>query len=168
MTHHHPGFTHRFAATELDTRHALSSIMARLRQIGLPDEQAGSIEIALAEVVNNIVEHAYANIDKGEVLIRAVVGPGDIRVLLVDWGPPLPGARLPDCCPASLGEKTADLPEGGFGWFLIHTIARNIHYRRFLGRNHLRLTFRLIPAVPHDNRPDRNVIRVDHSAPKTP
>lgn len=117
MTHHHPGFTHRFAATELDTRHALSSIMARLRQIGLPDEQAGSIEIALAEVVNNIVEHAYANIDKGEVLIRAVVGPGDIRVLLVDWGPPLPGAVCQIAARQALVRKPPICPKAALAGF---------------------------------------------------
>lgn len=164
MTRHHLGFTHSFAATELDTRHALSTIMARLRQIGLTDEQAGSIEIALAEVVNNIVEHAYAGLEQGNVVIRTVVANGFIRVLLVDWGPPLPGRRLPNCRPASIGEKISDLPEGGFGWYLIYTLTGKIHYRRLLGRNHLRLLFRQIPpVVPTQHHSARN-----QPAPKTP
>ncbi|WP_280514091.1 hypothetical protein [Allosediminivita pacifica] len=35
----------------------------------------------------------------------------------------------------------AGLPEGGFGWFLIHELARELAYRHDGGMN--RLTFRL-------------------------
>jgi serine/threonine-protein kinase RsbW len=128
----HPGFSHGFAATDQDTRAALATIMARLRQIGVTDEQAGGVEIALAEVVNNILEHAYSGVEPGRILLRAISAQGLLQLLLVDWGAPLPDEEL---------------PEGGFGWFLIRTLARDVRYRRANGRNHLRLTFDLIPAI---------------------
>lgn len=147
MSATHAGFTHIFVASEQDTRCALAEIMARLRTIGVPDEQAGGVEIALAEVINNVVEHAYANVDLGEILVRAVVMEGEMRLLVADEGAALPGGALPEGKPANIDTALDDLPEGGFGWFMIRTLTRDIRYRRVGERNHLRLIFDLIPAV---------------------
>lgn len=141
------GFTHEFMATELDTRGALSDIMMRLRRIGVSQEQIGAVEIALAEVVNNIVEHAYRDIAHGRVVFRAGVNDTMLRVLLVDAGATLPGGTLPEGKPANIDTPLEDLPEGGFGWFMIRALARTIRYRRMGGRNHLQLTFDLIPGA---------------------
>ncbi|MDU9006835.1 ATP-binding protein [Sedimentitalea todarodis] len=147
MSGKHTGFTHGFAATEHDTRGALAEIMMRLRIIGVPDEQAGGVEIAVTEAVNNIVEHAYRDVDRGSIMIRAGVTGNVLRVLLVDEGAELPGAELPAGRPANIDTALDDLPEGGFGWFMIRTLTRDIRYRRWRGRNHLRLQFDLIPTV---------------------
>lgn len=147
MSGKHADFTHRFAATEQDTRSALAEIMTRLRTIGVTDEQAGGVEIAVAEVVNNIVEHAYRDVAPGAVVIRAGVTSNVLRVLLVDEGAELPGSELPEGKPANIDTVLDDLPEGGFGWFMIRTLARNIRYRRWRGRNYLRLIFDMIPGV---------------------
>lgn len=143
----HPGFTHCFAATEQDTRTALAEIMDQLRRIGVTDEQAGGVEIALAEVVNNIVEHAYEGLKPDRIVLRAVVRRGKLRLLLVDHGGPLPDEELPEGKPADIEKATAELPEGGFGWFLIRTLTRDIRYRRSGNSNHLLLIFDLLPAV---------------------
>ncbi|MEY8827958.1 ATP-binding protein [Sedimentitalea sp. XS_ASV28] len=141
------GFTHTFMATEQNTRIALAEIMTHLQTVGVPEEQAGGVEIALAEVVNNIVEHAYREVAEGRVVFRAGVKGNVLRVLIVDAGVELPGSTLPEGKPANLDTGLNELPEGGFGWFMIRTLTRDIRYRRLRGRNHLRLMFDLIPKV---------------------
>ena len=147
MSRTHKGFAHDFAATEQNTREALAEIMMRLRTIGLSDEQAGAVEIALAEAVNNIVEHAYRDAGPGVALVRARVSGSVLLVLLVDQGRQLPGAELPEGKPANIDTTIDQLPEGGFGWFMIRAIARDVRYKRWRGRNHLRLIFDLIPGI---------------------
>ncbi len=141
------GFIHGFAATEQETRGALAEIMDSLRAIGVTDAQAGAVEIALAEAVNNIVEHAYRDVDPGPAAIRASVSGNVLRVLLIDEGAELPGAELPEGKLANVDTALSDLPEGGFGWFMIRTLTRDIQYKRWRGRNHLRLEFDLIPGM---------------------
>lgn len=147
MSRTNTGFTQEFAATEQGTRGALAEIMTRLRKSGVTDEQSGAVEITLAEAVNNIVEHAYQDVDPGMALIRARVSGNVLWVLLVDEGTELPGAGLPDGKPANIATTRDDLPEGGFGWFMIRALTRNVRYRRWHDRNHLRLVFDLIPEV---------------------
>jgi len=62
----------------------------------------------------------------------------DCRVL--DDGRPMPEGRLP-CGREDWPTARDQLPEGGFGWFLIRTLAMDLCYNRIEGRN--RLAFRL-------------------------
>lgn len=147
MSGTHAGFTWEIAATEQGTRGALAEIMMRLRALGVTDEQAGAVEIVLAEAVNNIVEHAFQNVDPGMALIRARLSGNTLQVFLVDEGAEFPGAELPEGKPTNIDTALDNLPEGGFGWFMIRTLTRNVRYRRWRARNHLRLVFALIPEV---------------------
>ena len=54
----------------------------------------------------------------------------------------LPGADMPE-----LEVDTSNLPEGGFGWPLIQSLASSVGYRRRLGVNRLEIAFQL-GAVP--------------------
>lgn len=98
-----------------------------------------SAEIVLAEVLNNIVEHAYA-MAPGEIEVTLKVDAGMLECSIADCGKPMPGGQLPESAAPALGNLT-DLPEGGFGWLLIRTLARDLEYSRLDGRN--RLSFRL-------------------------
>ena len=49
-----------FKATELEARSAIAETSGRLRAAGVPSARADEIEIALAEAINNVVEHAFA------------------------------------------------------------------------------------------------------------
>ncbi len=121
--------------------------MTKLRGIGLADEQTGGIEIVLAEVVNNIVEHAYEGLPPGQVLVSGKAAKGTLQLQVADQGKALPDGRLPAGKPADVSGPVSDLPEGGFGWFMIRTLTRDIRYRRDGGSNRLDLTFDLIPPA---------------------
>jgi len=97
-----------------------------------------SAEIVLAEVLNNVVEHAYAEDGIGRVTVEIQVSQDRFDCLVQDSGQglppgPLPGAAMPK---ADLAVPQ-DWPEGGFGWALVRELPCNLSYRRAEGRNSL-------------------------------
>jgi serine/threonine-protein kinase RsbW len=127
-----------FPGTPYAVREALAALIGGPLLGAVPEEERGTAELVLAEALNNIVEHAYAQGPGDiEVTIRRVQGDLDCRI--VDKGLPMPDddppqGRLPV-------QDPDDLPEGGFGWFLIRTLSRDLRYARVGCRNEL--TFRL-------------------------
>lgn len=95
----------------------------------------GVAQIVLAEVLNNIVEHAYAD-SPGEIFIGLAHHPDGVWVTIKDRGHAFPKEELPQGLLPEMG-SLADLPEGGFGWYLIRTLVRNLTYLRADGQNNL-------------------------------
>ena len=129
-------------ATDIGTRNAMAQITTDLSQL-LPPERVGIIEIALTEIFNNIVEHAYADMPDGEIRLRAFLQDSILRFEICDDGMPLPGLELPAGREQDLSVSRENLPEGGFGWMLIRTAARDLHYDRNDGTSCLQVTFDL-------------------------
>lgn len=97
----------------------------------LASDLRGTVELVLAEVLNNVAEHAYAD-SSGHVAVTVALQPGALWCEVVDEGAPMPGGILPE---GRLPE--VELPEGGFGWHLIRTMTRDLQYRRQRGTNRL-------------------------------
>ncbi|MEP2717734.1 ATP-binding protein [Pseudophaeobacter sp.] len=138
-------FACSFTATELDARSGISTVMERLRDIDLPEDRAGDVQIALAEAVNNVVEHAYGDTTTGDVRIQCRIADEILHIQISDAGPPLPNGELPAGTPAEISGPLETLPEGGFGWFLIRELTCRLHYARENGNNQLSLFFELFP-----------------------
>lgn len=102
----------------------------------LADAERTTAQIVLAEVLNNIVEHAYAG-QGGRIDLLLAPEVGGLRCVVTDCGVPMPSGRLPK----GRSPRPGDLPQGGFGWFLIRSLARDLRYSREGGRNEL--SFRL-------------------------
>lgn len=94
----------------------------------LTEDSRGTVEIVLAEVLNNVVEHAYARYP-GPIEVTITSGQGYLFVRMVDRGLPMPNEDLPG---AGLGKapNIQDLPEGGFGWYLIRSLSQELTYLR--------------------------------------
>lgn len=120
-------------------RATLRALFAGRRLGHLAEADRGAAEIVLAEVLNNVVEHAYAGA-AGEIELTIRVAGGGLDCTVMDDGRPMPGGEAPE---GKAGDLLggADLPEGGFGWLLIRALTRELTYRRIGGRNCL--TFRL-------------------------
>ncbi len=123
--------------TAASVRLALGHVTGRLDEIGLSKERCGAVELVLAEAMNNVVEHAYAEAGGDIELTIWQVNDG-LLCEVVDDGRPMPGGALPAGAPIRLDCPRHDLPEGGFGWFLIREIATELCYVREGGRNRLR------------------------------
>jgi len=136
------GFHRRIEAQEQAVRALLAETRAWLRARDVSEATCGTVEIALAEALNNIVEHAYAG-RAGRIGIAAVLDGAQLRCTLTDRGRPLPGLCPPEGDGPALDRTGAEMPEGGFGWFLIRTLTRAQRYERTADVNRLTLAFEL-------------------------
>lgn len=114
-----------------------AQIVASIRHLGLSAEDLDKIQIILAEVINNITEHAYQDCPDQEIEVLVAKCDQGICFHFIDSGIGLPNGQIPESIQPSVDREIADLPEGGFGWFLISTLADNVRYDRKHGQNHL-------------------------------
>lgn len=127
----------------LAVRTALQSILAQLVENGLSVTDCGITELVLAEVFNNIVEHAYSIGDPGPIELQITHIGLNLQCRIADHGQSMPHEKLPTVAHANLSCEPQDLPEGGWGWLIIHELAEDIKYTRNYGRNILE--FKLSP-----------------------
>ena len=123
------------ASTPMLVRKALREILRHPVMAYLPAVVRGNAELVLAEALNNIVEHAYDGVI-GHIDLRLQLRSGRLLCDIFDRGAPMPNSELPTgLAPPIKTDK--DLPEGGFGWFLIRSLTENLAYGRIGARNHL-------------------------------
>lgn len=116
-------------------RRLLARTMAHPILAGEGEATRGTVEIVLAEALNNIVEHAYRD-GAGAFSLRGRWYRGTLCLELRDEGRPLPDHRLPEGRPLDPAGD-GDPPEGGFGWFLIRSLTIGLRYRRTAAGNSL-------------------------------
>ena len=146
----HPMLHRIFRADPMTVREALAYLLERFD--GSADEEViARVELALAEVLNNICEHGSQHDAVrlgGRVhapLIHLCVArhTGGIACAITDDGRPLPPTCLdPRTLPYILSEPLDDeviamLPEGGFGWYIIQDLTASLSYFREGRRNFL-------------------------------
>ncbi|MFT3687661.1 ATP-binding protein [Paenirhodobacter sp.] len=129
---------HSFEAHPQAVRLALKQTLERLVS-KLSPEEAGALELVLAEVCNNIVEHGYANHASGTIALSIYPEGESLLCTVGDRGNALPRRCLD--APDRARPCPEELPEGGFGWFLIRDLVQDLHYCRDGNRN--LLVFRL-------------------------
>ena len=133
-----------------DVRGALSALLAGLGPLALDVEETGTVELVMSEALNNIVEHAYADRKRKEAIhIRCRQLRDGLHLRIVDRGMAMPDGKTPIGMAQNIDVDANDMPEGGFGWFLIQDLAKDIRYQR-VGRTNqldLRLAVALHAAV---------------------
>lgn len=117
-------------------RGALERLMAGPILAGFSDDARGMAELVLAEAMNNIVEHAYPAPEVGEITLTLWQSEGEVACRITDRGVSMPDETLPKGLLPDHADG-AGLPEGGFGWFLIRTLARDLRYARLGTLNEL-------------------------------
>ncbi|QBX35772.1 ATP-binding protein [Paracoccus liaowanqingii] len=148
-----PMFHRVLDANPVTVRAALQDV----RQRFLPEvseDTLGRLELVLAEVMNNVTEHApLEGPDPAPAVARPPVihlcivrHDGGLACALTDDGVSLPeGCILPRSLPALI---PGDLPEGGFGWFLIQDLTQALCYYREDSRNYLAFSLPFVPPEP--------------------
>lgn len=111
-----------------------------MRQVGVADRKNKNIQIVLAEALNNIIEHGFERENAGLIEIDIEVSGGTVVIHLSDNGksftPPTPTQT-----PMQDSGDFDNLPEGGFGWFLIREITSSYECYRRSNQNLLILYF---------------------------
>lgn len=111
-------------------------------------EVIGDLALVLAEVLNNVVEHAHAGRTDGGISVEVFLRPCCVRCLIRDDGAAMPGLQLPLGLLPNSDTALEDLPEGGFGWFLIHNMTADLSYCREDGENRLQFHLPMSPVPP--------------------
>lgn len=133
----------RFEADPLAVRAALSRATASFSQLIGP-ATTGTLELALAEALNNIVEHAYDG-KGGRICLSIEARPAGLYCEVTDFGRALPGGDPPRSVAGAdpPATRTEALREGGWGWHMVQNLTRDLGYRRAGMEN--RLSFRIVP-----------------------
>jgi serine/threonine-protein kinase RsbW len=126
-------------ADALAVRHSLAAMFAQEPLSCINADMRSTAEIVIAEALNNIVEHAYAS-QTGVIEISVDLGADGLECTISDRGAPMPNNTLPEGKLHDLNTLD-ELPEGGFGWYLIRALAQDLQYSRARDQNFLR--FRL-------------------------
>lgn len=126
--------------SDAETRKVIRQLRQMLMARNLAEDTVHTTELVLAEVLNNIVEHAYAA-GPGPIRLTVSQHPGWLDICVQDQGQPLPEELLQGSPLPEPEHHTQDLPEGGFGWHLIRSLTQDLHYRRTAGQN--LLSFRI-------------------------
>lgn len=115
---------------------AISENIKAVMQSKVADgDWVGKFELAIVESINNIVEHSYADSMKGYLAIKVVDKPDVIEIELADNGK---GMDILSCLKGP--PEPEDLPEGGWGLFIIESFVDDISYSIENGINYLLLT----------------------------
>jgi serine/threonine-protein kinase RsbW len=128
-----------FRATDLHVRWAVSHALDRLFEYHVAPDFQFTVEIVLAELLNNIVEHGYRATGEGSIHLKVLLVDDHIRVETIDHGVQMPGHEAPHPPEPNLNVTRDDLPEGHFGWFLIRKLSDDLIYTRTKDENRLSL-----------------------------
>lgn len=125
-----------------DVRIAVLRVDEYLRAAHTPDDWIEDMNIILAELLSNIARHGYAH-DQGVIDLEIWLHENELRCRVSDFGQPFDpqmAGRVPP--------NPRLLCEGGYGWFLIRSLARAVTYCRSADKNCL--TFWVPVGSTHD------------------
>ena len=126
-----------FPSCFFSVRDALLTTMGGLSHLRLGPDDTATIELVLAEVLNNVVEHAVGDGNPGLIELHLRPCGDSLHCIVFDNGTQFPEGRPPTMSCPWIARPADESPEGGFGWFLIHTLSRDLSYERVEGRNRL-------------------------------
>jgi len=126
-----------FHPTAFAVREALARARAIWQNSGMEEATCRTAEQVLAEVFNNILEHAQAGRLDGIVRFDTTCATKGVVCRVHDDGREMPNGLLPEGVLADHGCGFDDLPEGGFGWFMIRSMTTELSYTRMDGWNRL-------------------------------
>lgn len=140
-----PMFHRVFAAEPTTVRKTLVDIRARFGN-GQDEDTMGRLELVLAEVLNNVAEHAVDMRQGTSIHLCIVRQDAGFACAVTDDGVSLPQECLQ---PRNLPQDGApELPEGGFGWYLIQDLTQALCYYRERHRNFLAFSVPFQGAEP--------------------
>jgi anti-sigma regulatory factor (Ser/Thr protein kinase) len=118
--------TRRIKAVLANLPAVLECISEWAREAGLGDRAIYEIQLAVDEACANIIHHAYAGMDPGEMEITCCQNEQVLTIRLRDWGQAFdPGSIEEPDVDASLEERSL----GGLGLFLMKQVMDSVEFR---------------------------------------
>lgn len=125
-------------------RRDLATVAAMTERFGAENKIGvaivNDINVALDEVLTNIVSYAYSPGEQAEILVRLAIIGSEIVAEIEDGGRPFDPLQAP---PPDLSKPLRDRKVGGLGIHFIRSLMDEVSYQRIDGRNRLRLSKKL-------------------------
>ena len=103
----------------------------------IPTKVIHDVQLALDEVVTNIVEYGYDDDDKLFIDIKFILNEQSLKIIIIDDANPY---NILDKENPDTSLSFDDKPIGGLGIYLVKHLMTNIDYDYRDGKNHLLLT----------------------------
>jgi anti-sigma regulatory factor (Ser/Thr protein kinase) len=129
-------------------RRAATELQAFFADHRLDRGMTWPFQVALDEVLSNIVQHGLAGAGQAaRIEIELRLGEQELELSVVDDAPPFDPLRAE---PPDTGSGPEQRPLGGLGIMLVRRLMDAVEYRRQDGRNRLSMRRRLGTVVPED------------------
>jgi anti-sigma regulatory factor (Ser/Thr protein kinase) len=102
------------------------------RQHGLPDSVVHDLNLALEEILTNIISYGYTDSGEHEITVQLSVEPGEMRVEVEDDGQPFNPLEAPE---ADTTKPLEERAVGGLGVHLVRKLMDGLEYQRHEGKN---------------------------------
>jgi len=106
----------------------------------LPKNLINTMNLALEEIVTNVIEHGYEDNGEHSIIIRCSVQDGQVMVEVEDDGQPFNPLQSPD---PDISKPLEDRPIGGLGIYLVRNVMDAFDYTYQEGKNQIRLKKRI-------------------------
>src|SRR5689334_16933453 len=134
------------------------AIAAILREMDIADLDCLHVQLAVAEAINNIIEHGYGERGEGRIDVVALTEDGKLRIEITDDATPLPLEHLEELLRKPLPEPsdTTPLLASGRGIPIMRSTMDSVVFRRAADRNQLILCKNLRSIATGTAQTDRN------------
>ena len=109
-------------------------------QAGFDMSMTMKMNLAIEEAVVNVMDYAYPEGTKGDVVVEATVDDQCLAFVIIDSGKPFDPTTKDD---ADTTLSAEERPIGGLGIFLVRQLMDELHYEYKVGKNVLRLKKKL-------------------------
>jgi serine/threonine-protein kinase RsbW len=108
-------------------------------ELGVPGRALMQLQVALDEIVSNVVKYSWPDGETHELLVRITVSATGVALDIFDDGQPFDPRGAPEPDPPPAGQRPRP---GGLGIHMIRQLVDDFAYERIEGRNHTSLTKR--------------------------
>lgn len=112
-------------------------------EAGLDDETGYDIKLAIDEACMNIVEHGYAGMNPGSIIVSLQYGARKLVARITDFGHPFEPVEPPQPVP----ETALSGAVGGFGIYFIYRSVDSVNYEATESGNTLTLVKNLGASI---------------------
>jgi len=110
----------------LDQLITISEFIAQIaHQTKLDERTTFHIQMAVDEACTNVIQHAYQDIEAGEITITCCCTDDELTVTIQDHGRPFDPAAVP---PPDLNADLKDRREGGLGLYFMHRLMDEVRF----------------------------------------
>lgn len=94
-------------------------------QAGFSSQEVYSVQLATDEACSNVIEHAYKDIQGGDIEITCSVQPGEVRIVIHDHGAHFDMGKVKK---PNLSKRLEDREVGGLGVYFIYKLMDEVDF----------------------------------------